>query len=111
MTLSDVRRFGLQLPATTEEPHHDMGSLRVKGKIFVTWPADGSRVHIFVSEPRARELAAANPTQCEVLTWGAKVAGLRVALPALDGAALQGWIGEAWAAKAPTRLVKLRGAG
>jgi hypothetical protein len=34
MTLSQVRRFALSLPETTEEPHFDRTSFRVRGKIF-----------------------------------------------------------------------------
>lgn len=107
MTLLDVRRFGLALPGVGEAPHHDMGSLRVDGRIFLTWPADGSRVHVFVAEPRARELVAACPAACELLLWGAKVSGLRVPLPA-EGALLEPWIEEAWATKAPARLRRVR---
>jgi hypothetical protein len=35
-TEATVRRLALSLPETTEEPHHDMTSFRVGGKIFAT---------------------------------------------------------------------------
>jgi predicted DNA-binding protein (MmcQ/YjbR family) len=34
-----AREFALSLPGTSEEPHFDMSSFRVKGKIFATVPA------------------------------------------------------------------------
>ncbi len=108
MELGEVRKFGAALPGVTEEPHHQMMSLRVSGKIFLTWPPDGSRVHLFVTETRARELATARPDACALLYWGAKVCGLRVELPVQDRAAVEGWIEEAWATKAPKRLVSAR---
>jgi hypothetical protein len=109
MTLAHVLRAGLAPPATEQTPHHDMGSLRVAGKIFLTWPAEGSRVHLFVPVERAEALAAANPGEAELLYWGAKVCGLRVPLPAAEGLPLAAWIEEAWAAKAPARLRRVRG--
>lgn len=36
MKMATVRRFALQLPEITEQPHHHDGSFRVRGKIFVT---------------------------------------------------------------------------
>ena len=33
-----VREFALSLPGATEEPHFDMSSFRVQGKIFATVP-------------------------------------------------------------------------
>ena len=36
MTLDDVRSFALSLPETTEAPHHERTSFRVRGKIFAT---------------------------------------------------------------------------
>jgi hypothetical protein len=43
--LAEARRFALSLPEVTEEPHFDMSSFRVRGKIFVTVPPDGTRLH------------------------------------------------------------------
>jgi hypothetical protein len=43
--LAQARQFALSLPGVTEEPHFDMTSFRVRGKIFVTVPPDGTRLH------------------------------------------------------------------
>lgn len=50
MTLEEVRILALALPETTEQPHFDYTSFRVKGKIFATAPPDGQRVYVFVPE-------------------------------------------------------------
>ena len=79
--LEDVRKVALALPDTTEEPHHNFGSFRVRGKIFVTIPPGGEQLHIFLPEEK-RELALAlDPEFLEPVVWGAKVLGVRVHLP------------------------------
>jgi hypothetical protein len=42
MTLSQLHSIALALPSTTEEPHFDYSSFRVKGRIFVTVRAPAS---------------------------------------------------------------------
>ena len=107
MNLADLLSFARALPGVCEKPHHDLGSLRVRDRIFLTWPADDSRVHIFVDPERAAALAHEHPDVCSPLHWGAQIAGLRVVLPA-DAAKVEAWTEEAWARRAPARLVKLR---
>jgi hypothetical protein len=81
ISLDDVRAFALALEGTTEEPHHNYGSFRVHGKIFVTIPPGGELLHIFVPE-EPRELALAlDPEFLEPVHWGAKVLGVRAKLP------------------------------
>jgi len=80
--LEDVRKVALALADTTEEPHHDFGSFRVRGKIFVTIPPGGKLLHIFLPEEK-RELALAlDPEFLEPVVWGTKVLGVRAHLPA-----------------------------
>src|SRR5437762_329890 len=67
MTLAEVRQFALLLPETTEQPHFEMTSFRVNGKIFATAPPEGDRVHIFVDEEHARSLAVEQPAVFEEL--------------------------------------------
>ena len=79
--LEEVRRMALALPDTTEEPHHNFGSFRVRGKIFVTIPPGGELLHIFLPDEK-RELALAlDPEFLEPVLWGAKVLGVRAHLP------------------------------
>ena len=50
VSLNTIRKFALGLPDTTEAPHHDFGSFRVRGKIFATLPPGGDLLHIFLPE-------------------------------------------------------------
>ena len=103
MKFSAVRRFATALPEVTESPHHKLGSFRVRGKIFVTWPDDG-HLHVFVTEA-PRELALAmHPEFVEKLLWGGKVVGVRVTLSQADPAAVTQLVHQAWAHKAPRSL-------
>jgi YjbR len=46
MNVAQVRRYALSLPDTTEEPHFEYSSFRVRGKIFVTVPPDEEHIHV-----------------------------------------------------------------
>lgn len=86
--LEDVRKFALSLPETTEEPHHNFGSFRVRGKIFVTLPPGGELLHIFLPDEK-RELAMVlYPEFLEPVVWGSKVLGVRAHLPTARKAAV-----------------------
>ncbi len=104
--LEDARKFALALPDTTEEQHHNFGSFRVRGKIFVTIPPGGELLHIFLPEQQ-RELALAmDPEFLEPVHWGNKVLGVRARLPIASKAAVLSLIEQAYAfkfEKAPPR--------
>lgn len=106
MKLEAVRTAALALPDTTEEPHHEFGSFRVRGKIFVTFPPDGEHIHVFVSE-QDRELAlAAYADFTEKLLWGGKVVGIRVSLAKAKPAVVTAMVRQAYehkSARSPTR--------
>lgn len=105
MTLDDVRSASRALPETSEEPHHHFTSFRVRGRIFATAPPDSEHLHVFVDEER-RELALAMyPDAYEPLTWGKKVVGVRVLLPAADAQDVEDLLRSAWALKAPKNLL------
>lgn len=100
MKLDAVRTAALALPATTEEPHHNFGSFRVRGKIFVTVPPDNEHIHLFVNE-QDREIAlAAYPDFTEKLLWGGKVLGVRVALAKAKPAVVEAMLVQAYEHKA-----------
>ena len=73
MRIETARRFALSLPETTEEPHFDMSSFRVRGKIFATVPPEGGLLHVFVDEAEARSVAASNPDVYSELWWGKRL--------------------------------------
>lgn len=103
--LESVRKFALSLPETTEEPHHQFSSFRVRGKIFVTIPPGGNLLHIFLpSEERERALAMA-PDYLEPVIWGSKILGVRVQLPRARRATVLALIRQAYSFKSePTPL-------
>jgi YjbR len=109
--LEAVRSVALALPETTEEPHHNFGSFRVRGKIFVTIPPDNEHIHVFVNE-QDRELAlAAYADFTEKLLWGSKVVGIRVALARAKPSAVKVMVRQAYeykSAKSPSRTSSKR---
>jgi hypothetical protein len=111
MKLDELRRQALSLPETTEEPHHDFGSFRVKGKIFVTVPPGDTHAHLFVPEPLREAALAMEPGFLEKLTWGQKVVGLRAILAKAKPEVMRHLVEQAWLAKAPKTVAKAWNAG
>ena len=111
MKLAEVRRFALSLPETTEEPHFDLASFRVKGKIFATVPPDEKHLHLFVDGPVLDVLPGAQPKAYAKLLWGKRVAGLRVTLAAAKAADVEELLRSAWRRRAPKKLAATLGDG
>lgn len=105
-SLEQCRQFAMSLPEVTEEPHHHMGSFRVRGKIFTTLPPGNEYLHIFIDDER-RELAVAmNPEACENLPWGKRIVGVRVCLAECEQDFVEELLEAAWRRKAPKALLK-----
>jgi hypothetical protein len=68
--LDSARAFALSLPGSTEEPHFDMSSFRVRGKIFATVPPDDEHLHVFVDEGEVQAAVAEDTAAFEPLLWG-----------------------------------------
>jgi hypothetical protein len=103
--IDSARRFALSLPGAGEEPHFDMTSFRVKGKIFATAPPDGTHLHVFVSEDEVAACVAEDPGAFEPLLWGQRLRGLRIRLPAAPQDRVAELLEESWRRKAPRSLV------
>jgi hypothetical protein len=103
--LAQARAFALSLPGTSEEPHFDMTSFRVAGKIFATAPPDDTRLHVFVDEAEIAASVAEEPRAFEPLLWGQRVRGLRILLAAAPEERVRELLAESWRRKAPRRLV------
>jgi hypothetical protein len=103
--LGPARRFALALPGVTEEPHFGMLSFRVRGKIFITVPPEGARLHVFVDPLAVAGYVAEDPAAFEPLRWGEQTRGLRVNLDAASPARVREVIEEFWRRKAPGALV------
>jgi len=104
-----AREFALSLPGASEEPHFDMCSFRVNGKIFATVPLGEEHLHVFVDETEVEASVAEDPAAFAPLLWGQRLRGLRVRLAAADDARLEELIEESWRRKAPKRLLAERG--
>jgi len=112
--LEALRKFALSLPGATEQPHFHFGSFRVRGRIFVTLPPEGTHIHVFLGDAVREPALAAYPEFLEKLFWGKKVVGLRVALAAANPAVVKRLVRQAWEAKAPAgrpREARIRGPG
>ncbi len=103
--LEQARRFALALPGTSEEPHFDMSSFRVRGKIFATAPAEGGLLHVFVGEHEAQACVAEDPAAFEPLRWGKQIRGLRITLAACPAARVGELLEESWRRKAPKSVI------
>ena len=103
---ASVRRIALAFPEVAEEPHHDMTSFRVAGKIFATMPPEGGRVHVFVEPDEVTTYCTEFPGVVEELWWGKKLAGCRVLLGGRGATAVlvRELLTEAWRRRAPARL-------
>lgn len=104
MKFVDARRFALSLPEVTEEPHFDLTSFRVNGKIFATVPPGETHLHVFVDGDELELLPAAQPKAYEKLFWGKRLAGLRVTLASAKVDDVEDLIRSAWRRKAPKKL-------
>lgn len=105
MDLDDARTSALAFPGATEEPHFDLTSFRVRGKIFATAPPHGDELRIFVDEPETAACLAENPRAFAELRWGTSVSGVRVTLSAIDAARIGELLEESWRRRAPKRLI------
>ena len=103
--VASVRRFALGLPGAGEEPHFDMSSFRVNGRIFATVPPEGSYLHVFLDEDEIAACVAEEPHACEPLRWGGRVRGLRILLAAAADDRVAELLAESWRRKAAKRLV------
>ena len=105
MTLADARKFAMALPEVTEEPHFHMTSFRVRGKIFVTAPPEGTHLHVFVDDALRGPAASVHPGFIEPLLWGGQVRGLRIALAAAKPEVVENLVRAAWEQKAGKKKI------
>ncbi len=104
-TLAQARKIALELPETSEEPHHDLSSWRVKGKIFATVP-DDDHLRLMLAEEEIRAAVAEYPDFCAELYWGARLAAVLVDLSAAPPDVVSELLNDAWRGKAPPKLVR-----
>jgi hypothetical protein len=105
--LEAARRFAMSLPETTEEPHFEKSSFRVRGKIFATVPPEAEHVHILVEPDERMALLQGHPGVFEEVGRGTTIAPdwVRVHLAPADGAQVCELLEQAWRLRAPKRLL------
>jgi hypothetical protein len=108
VTLDRVRRFALSLPGTTEEPHFDRTSFRVRQRIFATALPDDPHLNVFVDDEQTDRGVCEHPGFLEELTWGKRRGGLRVFLPDAIPSVVDALLVQAWSRRAPKRLAARR---
>ena len=105
MTLNQVRRLVKNLPEVTEEPHFQSSSFRVRGKIFATVPPEEQHLHVFVGDDERDLALSLAPDSIENLFWGRRIVGLRVHLSKAQQKMVHRLLIQAWARKAPKKLL------
>jgi len=108
--LAQARRIALALPGAVEQPHFDLTSFRVRGKIFATATADEAYLHVFVADDEADAYVAENPAAFQPLLWGSRRRGVRVRLADAPSDQVAELIEVSWRRKAPARLIAGLGA-
>lgn len=107
MTADDVRRIALALPEAEERDHHGRPSFRVRDKIYATLP-DADHVNVMLA-PDDILLASQHPSgACAPVHWGARLAAIGIELARADAALVRALLEDAWARKAPKRLLDAR---
>jgi hypothetical protein len=102
--MREARRLALALPEATEEPHFDLTSFRIRGKIFATAAPDGSYMNVFVDDQDREVMVSVDPKAYETLKWGKK-AYLHVHLGAAKARDVEMLLRQAWERRAPKKLL------
>ena len=106
MTLDEARAIALSLPGSTEEPHFERTSFRVRGKIFATAALEGGPLHVFVDQHAVGVAVGMDPQAFEELRWGKKLAGVAVDLARADPEIVRDLVEESWRRRAPKRMIR-----
>ena len=106
MRLEAVRKFALSLPETTEQPHFEKSSFRVKGKTFCSVPPGMNCLHVYVGDEQRQQLVADHPAMFEDIESGRRtvVDWVRIKLAHADSALVKELLEGAWLHFAPPKV-------
>lgn len=102
-TLSHLRKSALALPEVSEGTHFGMIAFAVRGKGFVSVTGDGV-AQLRLGDEHAAEALDRLPTATPLVRMGRPI-GIQVPLADVNGQHLNALLYQAWASRAPRRLV------
>ena len=105
MDVAEVRRIALALPEVEEYEHGDLPAFRVRGKRFATM-LDEDGVNLMLDHDGIHAAIACWPEACRPIEFAGRVASVRATYRALPEGTLAALLEEAWARKAPRRLLR-----
>ncbi len=104
MTSSELHALILSLPETEAYDHGGLPAFRVRGRRFASM-LDDDGINLMPGEPGIRAAAAMWPGACSERWFAKRLAAVRVAYPRLARETVVELVEEAWASKAPKRVV------
>jgi hypothetical protein len=102
----ELREFARSLPGAEEYDHGGRPSFRVKGRPRFASGLDDAGISLMPGEEGIREAVAEWPQACAENWHGPRLTAVRVAYPDLSDAVVIELVTDAWAHRAPARLVK-----
>jgi len=101
-----LRKVALKLPETTEEPHFDMPSFRVRGKIFATARLNEPKAMLKLPRELQSAMTKAHPSIIAPVPgyWGQQGSTF-IATDKVDKVLFADLVASAWAGVAPKKLV------
>ena len=93
----------MALPEVTLQDHHGIDSLRVRGKVFASFP-DDDHIRVMVGETEIHAVVAEYPGVCAPFYWGTRLACVVVDVAHAPSDLLRELLVEAWLRQAPATL-------
>jgi hypothetical protein len=104
MNLEQVRRLALALPECEEYEHGGLSAFRVHGKRFASM-LDADGINLMLGEQGIEAAIEVWPDACAPMRFGGRLASVRVDFRKLPEQDVHQLVREAWASKAPKRLL------
>ena len=111
MDSQQLREFARSLPLAEEYDHGGLPSFRVRGRPRFASGLDEDGISLAAGEEAIREAVAEWPETCRERWHGPKLASVRVAYPQMPDDIVIELVTEAWANRAPARVVRQYRAG
>ncbi|MEO9174314.1 MAG: MmcQ/YjbR family DNA-binding protein [Gaiellales bacterium] len=104
MDAEAVRRVALALPEVEQYDHGGLPAFRVRGKRFASM-LDAEGVNLMLDEAAMAAALALWPDACSARYFAGRLAAVRVSLGSIPDDAVRDLLEDAWARRAPKRLV------